>query len=202
MVRMTLNNTPDEGHEGLQPTSASTRLARAGPKQGFSLTELMIVVLVLGIVSMAVFPLAGTAVEDLRLSSATMSVVTALEYAQTRALQSGTQSKVRLNRKDEKVVIRYLAPTTNLLGGAALLPAETVERWTYTLAPHPTERGKDFVIPLDRTDIVSADFGGTNVVTFSALGMPSAPGTIVLRCGGAQREITVASLSGTITVGK
>jgi hypothetical protein len=70
---------------------------------------------------------------------------------------------------------------------------------------NPMNRGTDYqiVIPdLDRAkevDIAVVDFGGGEVVTFSALGSPSAGGSVTLTLGSRQVLLTVDALTGQIT---
>ena len=73
-------------------------------KQGFTLIEILIVVLILGIVSMTALPGIQAGLTGSRLSGAAMEIVSALEFAQTTAMTSGGRTRVTIDASDNSIL--------------------------------------------------------------------------------------------------
>ena len=130
----------------------------------------------------------------------------ALEYAQMEAMTSGRSTKVTIDESDETVLLEHFKFSSDILGGGNQLDENDVENGTLTTMQHPIDKGgkyKVFFKLEDRfkgVDIVSSAFGGGNNVTFSALGEPSAGGNAVLSLGSSQLTVTLAPLTGKVSI--
>lgn len=176
-----------------------------GAGHGFTLVELMIVVMVLSIVAMAAIPAIGNVLRESRLSRAVADVAAALEYARSRAGSSGTAMRVTFPRDGLSVVVERYVPATDLWTAGSPVPAALVEGGGFRTVPHPLEqRGKAFVYFRpgdDGPSIAAAEFGGTNAVVFQSLGTPSSAGAVEIVYGGSARVVTVEGETGRIGVG-
>lgn len=175
-------------------------------KDGVSLAEMLIIVLVVSIVAMASLPLIGNASREARLSGATAEVVAALEYAQSCAASSGTDVRVRFPDDEGIVVVERLVPATDLLAEDTLIPEALVEQGVYESVPHPLEKRTNAFVFVTQEDgyptITAADFEGTNAVVFGRYGKPSAKGTIELTFGDHRRTIKLGAQMGRIAIGE
>ena len=73
--------------------------------RGFTLLELLIVVLVLGILAGLAFPVLVTSVTDARLRGAVSEVATALRYAKASAMNTGRRCRVVFDVVDETLEV-------------------------------------------------------------------------------------------------
>jgi type II secretory pathway pseudopilin PulG len=173
--------------------------------EGFTVLEVLIVVVFLCIVVMIGWPSLNAALGGYRLSGAAQDVVTALEFAQTAAT-SGSQTRVTVDAGANTILVEQFANTADLFGGGDELNPSDVDGGTFKPMGNPMNKGTDYKITLssqDRypgVDITAVDFGGNNFVTFDALGSPSCGGTVTLAVGSRQMVVTVNSLTGNVTV--
>ena len=160
-------------------------------RSGFTLVELLIVIVVLMIAAAIVIPSIGSAADAQVISAAR---VLGLDLEVTRSLALTTQRPHSLvfspDRQSYKVVENY--------GGGAYALA--------TAIPHPVVAGKQLEVVLaalsgmGSVTVVSASFGGAAYVTFNPQGEPSSSGTMTLRAGQVEMQVSVAILTGTVTV--
>ena len=173
---------------------------------GFTLVEVVIVTLLLGIIAMLGMPTLISALEDARLNGASTETVTALELAHSKAINSGREIRVTVDAAADTILVEQFTYTGDLLGGAATLPETDVENGNYATIYHPLKPGDDYRINLASqplfggVDITLVDFGGNNYVTFNALGVPSQGGTVTLGFGSRQMVVTLDALTGKVTV--
>jgi prepilin-type N-terminal cleavage/methylation domain-containing protein len=174
-------------------------------KTGFSLLELMIVVLILGIIATTALPSLKSGVDQSRLAAATEEIVTALEYARLFALTTGTQSRVTIDATANTVWVQRFKNTANFLGAEAQLPKADVEGGSFLTMTHPFNRGASYYTVFsdedrfDGVDIASSVFGAGNFITFGALGVPSSSGTVTLSLGSKLVTIAVNGTTGRVT---
>ena len=164
---------------------------RPGLPPGFSLVEILVVIVILAIVAAVVIPNIGSGADSQAIGAARV-VKSDLEVA--RSLAVTTQQPHSLvfspDRQSYKVVANY--------AGGAYASAVAVA--------HPVVAKKAFEVNLvslngmSGVTVVSASFGGAAYVTFNAQGDPSAGGIVTLRAGATQMQIEVAVLTGTVTV--
>ena len=174
-------------------------------KAGFSLFEMMIAVLILGIIATIALPSFKSGADQSRLAAATEEIVTALEYARLFALTSNTQCRVTIDATADTVLVQRFQYTANFLGSETQLPKAGVEGGSFVTMAHPFNRGASYYTVFaneDRfkgVDIYSSVFGAGNFVTFGALGAPSTAGTVTLSLGSRQATVSVNGTSGTVT---
>jgi len=83
---------------------------------GYTLVELLIVVLMLGIMVMAAAPGLNSGLNDARLSGAAEEVVTALEFAQMTAATSGSRTRVTIDAAMDTIIVERLSSSIDPLG--------------------------------------------------------------------------------------
>jgi type II secretion system protein H len=152
---------------------------------GFTLLEVMLVVLIIGIAAAVVVPMMSSA-GSMQVRAAVNMVAADLEYAKSMAISRG---------QDYKVVFNVGAESYQL------------EDHYGNVIPHPVKKPFNYVVDfkndgrLDRVDIQSAVFGGGgNTVTFDPLGSPADGGTVTLQAGGVTRTVSVEPVTGFISV--
>ena len=140
------------------------------------------VLLIMGILAAVVVPNAmGTS--DLHAVAAARMVATDLQYAQDTAITTQTPITVTF----EPTLERYRLSNAS---GTLIHP---ITRQAYIVS-FPSLRG------FGEVDVVSASFNGAASVTFDEIGTPDAGGTVVLRAGPRVYTLTVAAVTGTVTV--
>ena len=107
---------------------------------GFSLLELLIVLVLLSIVAMIGLPAMNASMGDARLSGAAQEVVSALEFAQIRAT-SGLATRVVIAAPQDKISVSQYRTNADLFNGGATLSAGLLENGTYVLRGKPHEQG-------------------------------------------------------------
>jgi len=148
----------------------------------FTIIEIIVVVIIIAIAAAVIIPYAiGTTASQAR--SAARMVMSDLSYAQNEAIVTQTPITVAFDI------------STN---------SYTVSNESGPLI-HPITK-KAYMIDLDTISgfgdvtISSVNFGGSATVTFDAIGAPSNGGTIVVSAGQHSYSITVAPVTGKITV--
>jgi type II secretory pathway pseudopilin PulG len=171
---------------------------------GFTLIETMIVFLLLGIVGLLCVPMLGSALKGSKLSGSASDVVTALEYAQIKAINAGRDTRVTFDVAADTVLVEHFKSTADFTQDT--LSEADVEGGAFTPMGHPLTRGTDYSLNLANqallggVDVTAVDFGGANVVTYDAMGAPSSGGTVTLTYGSRQMVVTLDALSGKVTV--
>jgi type II secretion system protein H len=165
------------------------RIARAG----FTLVELMIVLVVLAIIAAVVLPNIGSSA-DTQVTSAARVVAGDLELARSMALTTQRPHALvfRLDRAAYKVVANYLGE-----------PYNSVDAVT-----HPVKSGEDFEVVLadlggmGTVVVTDVDLGGDSYVTFSAEGEPSSGGSVTIAAGASEAVVSVEALTGAVSVAR
>ena len=189
------------------PGRVPVRSGRAlGITRAFTLTELLIVVLVLSIVMMTAIPMLRNVRQEPRLARAAADVAAAMQFARARAAAEGGRFRVRFPAEGDRVVVERYVPSGNVLAGGDRLPAALVEEGTFQAIAHPLEKRETnafLYVVRDANDpkIAGVDFGGTNAVVFEALGYPSSGGKVVIALESEHRVVTVEPVSGRIRIG-
>ena len=144
---------------------------------GFTLVELTVVALVLGIVTAAAVPTFVSSIMYHRAESAAVRVKRDLELARQMAITRSMSYSVEFTAGVYKI------PNLDSLDHA----------------------GQSYEVDLSRpphsVQVESVDFGGETSVTFNGYGVPSSSGTVVLRTGSHQRQIDMNE-QGHVTVTK
>jgi prepilin-type N-terminal cleavage/methylation domain-containing protein len=158
---------------------------------GFTLVEILIVILVLAIAAAIVIPNIGSA-NDSQATAAAAILQSDLEVARSMAMTTQAPHSVVFSsdRQSYKVVANY--------GGGAYTAATAIS--------DPVKKGKLYEIRLSglngmsHVSVTSANFGGQPYVTFLSLGQPNAGGSVVLQVGGITMTVAVEGLTGIVSV--
>jgi prepilin-type N-terminal cleavage/methylation domain-containing protein len=148
------------------------RLTRMARSRAFTVVELLIVIAVLVIAAAIVIPSIGSAADTQAISAAR---VLGSDLEVTRSLALTTQQPHSLvfspDRQSYKVLANY--------SGGPYASAVAIA--------HPVR-------------IVGPAFGGKTYVTFNSQGEPSSDGTVTVESGQVQMQVSVAALTGAVTV--
>lgn len=175
---------------------------------GFTVLELVIVILIVGILATLALPALTASLLDAHLMAASNEVTVALEYAQQMAVTSGRPCKVTVGTvsgTSPNVTVEQIEYGANFDIPAPQLGEGLVELEAYAMMPHPLNPVENYVVDFDdygRFDgvsLTSVSFGAGNFVVFDSRGAPSSAGTIALETGGLTIVITVDGLSGKVT---
>jgi hypothetical protein len=120
---------------------------------------------------------------DFQAVAAARMVATDLQYAQDTAITTQTPITVTF----EPTLERYRLSNAS---GTLIHP---ITRQAYVVS-FPSLRG------FGEVDVVSVSFNGATWVTFDEMGTPGAGGTVVLRAGPHVYTLTVAAVTGMVTV--
>jgi general secretion pathway protein H len=161
-----------------------------GRDSGFTLIEMLLVVVILSIAAMIAVPFA-TSGASTQLKSAATIIASDLEYAKSMAISHGNYYSVEFDPVNESYEIQDV---------------------NGTVINHPVKKGSSYTINfandsrLNQVDIQSTNFSG-NTVAFDYLGSSysgSSPllaeGEIVISAGGATLTVKVEPVTGYITV--
>ena len=174
------------------------------PRDGFTLLELLLALLITAIFTMLGWPVLNSAMGNYRLGAAAEEIVTALEFAQMTAT-AGQQTEVTISASTERIDVKQFKPTADLLDGSASYTAGDVEGGSFVYLENPMNKGTDYsiIFPNDSryggVDVNASDFGSVPV-TFDSTGTPSKGGTVTLTLGGRQRVVTLDALTGKVSV--
>lgn len=177
--------------------------------RGFTLLELVIVILVLGIIAALGMPALVASIDDAQLDAASSEVATALRYAQLAAAGTGRPTRVTVNAAADTVRVDQIThanleaimdPSNTELDDADIETGEGL-----ALADHPTERGAGYLISFAESrfggvDVESASFGGNAEVDFNEIGAPSSGGQVWLGLGDRQVSVSIDELAGRVTI--
>jgi len=159
--------------------------------RGFTLVELLIVIAVLVIAAVIVIPSIGSAA-DMQAVSAARVVGSDLEVVRSLALTTQRLHSLVFSPdlQSYKVVADY--------GGEPYATAAAIS--------HPVTVGKQFDVTLAQQNGMKAvrmtgvAFGGNTYVTFDSQGEPSSGGTVTVESGRVQMQVSVAALTGAVTI--
>jgi prepilin-type N-terminal cleavage/methylation domain-containing protein len=172
---------------------------------GFTLIEMVVVMLILGIIAVNVIPTLSSGIEKSKLSGAASEIAIALEYAQLHAMTTGEETKVTIDDDADSLIVESYRITGDIFSGASTMPESDIDSGSFSAMSHPIKKGKDYSIVFsdeerfEGVDIVSAAFGANSYVTFNPIGIPSDGGTVTLSYGNQQVTVGLASLSGRVT---
>jgi prepilin-type N-terminal cleavage/methylation domain-containing protein len=183
-----------------------TRIQHA-VRRGFTLVEILAVVVIIGIASAIIVPQMGTR-DDMRVAAAARVVIADLIYAQNLAISNGAVVYVKFDTANQRYT---LLSTANSGGDVAL--SHPIRQTSYIQQFGSTSRD------WPTTTINSADFDGLTAafadqytVAFDEIGAPYVfkystnttedlnTGSIVMRCGAFTKTISITAATGEITV--
>jgi prepilin-type N-terminal cleavage/methylation domain-containing protein len=173
-------------------------------RPGFTLVEILCVVIILAIIAAMALPSAATAAQSGDAAAAARTLMADLLYAQSRAISTHTCHYVIFDSSNNSYSVQYNTGTS------------------ITCVTDPTTGlSSDSANNLSRlcgATIASFDVGSNGGIVFDAMGIPyaynpaattpalyqgsalSAPGTIVIQSGGTSLTITIDNDNGAISV--
>ena len=154
------------------------RRAGRGVRRGATLIEIVIVIMILAIISVAVTPRFFSSLAYHRAESAAQRIQFDCQWARRRAKTQSADQVVQFNPN---------ANSYTLLTVAGLNQAAT--DYVVELAAYPYAAG-----------IVSADFDGQQELVFDGFGLPKQTGIVVVQSGTSRRSISFDPDTGSATV--
>lgn len=155
-----------------------------GRRRGFTIVELLIVVVILSIVALTAIPMMSSAA-SIQIRSAANIIAADIEYARSMAISRGQNHKVVFDKDTDSYKLVDLNGVT---------------------IQHPVKKGFPYEMKfrtesrLSRVDIISATFNGDQIVVFDCLGSPDSGGTVTLQAGGISTTITVEPVTGFVSI--
>lgn len=146
--------------------------------RGFSLLELIAVIVILAIISAIAAPRYSLAIQRYRLEMAANRVAADISLAKSYARAKGSSATISFSASSSSYSIAGLTSTER--AGEA----------------HGVDLSRD---PFG-VSIQSVDFAGTNTLTIKGYGTPTSGGTVRLRLGDLSKTISVAAGSGEVSV--
>jgi len=138
-------------------------------KLGFTLVEMVIVMLVLGIMTSAVAPKYFEALDRYRVEAVARKIIADLKFAQREAQRTSSLRGVKFD----------VAQNSYLMIGVNDIDRQA-QAYSFDLA------NSDYQVKLH-----DATFGGSSAIVFDIYGRPSAMGGVVVTCGGEAEGVVV-----------
>ena len=156
-----------------------------GSRSGFTLVELIIVVVILSIVALTAIPMMSSAA-GIQIRSAANMIAADIEYARSMAISKGQYYSVVFNKDTDSYQI---------------------EDQSSAVIQHPVKKGFPYVVNfrtesrLSRVDITSVTFNA-QTVRFDCLGSPdnTSVGSVALQAGGVTATISVEPVTGFVSI--
>jgi prepilin-type N-terminal cleavage/methylation domain-containing protein len=144
----------------------------------FTLVEIIIVVLLVGILAAAGMPAIGAAATDMKLRAAARKLTAGLNYIRNQAITEGAEYGI----------------VCSAAGYKAFKPGDGLEAITHPLTHQA------WVVDLSDDHIaLAADFSDESKVTFDSTGAPSSAGQIVMTLGKISTTLTVEASTGRVS---
>ena len=154
---------------------------------GFTLIEVVIVVMILGIVATVAVPGMNDVFTDEKINAAADSVVTAVYYARNMSITTGVNHRVTFDTEQDLFTVEKYT------GGAP--PDETFATIENPLTKRDYDVAFDTTTHVDGVDVYLASFGSDAYVRFDNMGAPHNTGGVYLEYGGRRRKIGVSVTS-------
>ena len=168
----------------MQRSPKGTQLSRTGfringARYGFSLVELTVTMLVLGIIAAIALPRLNRSLSDYKVEAAAARVAADLALAQKHARSIGSSETVTFDVTGSRYSFSSIAdPTT---------PSAPYE---VDLSTYPYEAKLSY-----------ASFASGASVTLNGYGFPNSSGKIAITCGGRTRTLKLDAASGNVSIG-
>jgi prepilin-type N-terminal cleavage/methylation domain-containing protein len=182
-------------------------------RRGFTLVEILAVVVIIGIASAIIIPQIGSR-DDLRAASAARVLIADLIYAQNLAISSGKGVYIKF----DKVANKYSMFTTDASGYPTVAVTHPITQQSYVQQFGDINASKEDAfeqISINQVNLsgIDATYANLTTVGFDEIGAPyvwnftlnqrndlADPATIVLKSGTYTTTITIAAATGEITV--
>lgn len=151
---------------------------------GLTLIEVLMVLLLMSIAATLALPSITNVITEAKIDSAASWVIGDIRYAQSLAIQTQQVHTVRFDAAND---------TYRLIDQDEAIVEHPLRRQAYQV---------DFDLQgqLKDVDLLSATFGASSDLSFSALGAPQSGGTVTISYAGRQRVITVTYPTGRVVV--
>lgn len=152
-------------------------------KPGFTIVEIIIVVVILSIAAMTAIPMMSSA-SSVQIRSAANLIAADLEYAKSMAISRGQYFYVRFNESNNSYQI---------------------EDQDNNVIQHPVKKGFNYVMNftndrrVGKVDVTNVSFP-SDIVRFDCLGSPDNGGTITINADGNTATITVEPVTGYVSI--
>ncbi|TKJ35211.1 MAG: hypothetical protein CEE38_15390 [Planctomycetes bacterium B3_Pla] len=156
----------------------------ASPRSGFTIVELIIVVMIIAIAALVAIPMMSSAA-SVQIRSASNMIAGDLEYARSMAISRGQKYSMVFDPGVESYKI---------VDEAGIV------------IKHPVKTSFDYIVDfkndgrLNKVDIANANFNATTSVQFDCLGSPDSGGTVGLQAGTTTVTITVEHVTGYVSI--
>ena len=146
---------------------------------GFSILELVLILAIIAVVAAIAAPRYASSLANYRCEAAAQRIIRDLGVARAEARSGSTN-----------ITVTFDAASNNygIAGVASLESASAPASVTLSDAPYYAQ-------------LVSAAFGGDEVVTFDGYGLPDSGGTVVVGVGGVTRNVVLDGQSGLADIG-
>ena len=183
LIGMPNSTYPLEG-PCLQPVVEKVEHRSPARGNGFTIVEILIVAVLLGIVALVAVPMLSSA-GGMQIRAASNMIAADIEYAKSMAISTGQNYTVVFDKNADNY--RIQDQNSNII-------------------PHPVKIGFSYIVDfrndrrLSRVDLTAANFNATSVVTFDSLGSPNNGGTVTIQANGATATVTVEPITGYISI--
>jgi len=163
--------------------SSDSIQTRRRPRGGFTLVEILVVLVVLSIATAVVLPRVSN-MGDLQVAAAARTAMADLQFAQNEAIVSQRPVTAMFDPDQSLYELRY---------------ADDGQLLTHPVNKTPFRVRLADQAATDDVTILAVTFGDEVFVTFDALGSPSSQGAVTFIAGGFRQRLDVAPVTGRIT---
>ena len=155
-----------------------------GIRSGFTMVEILIVVVIIAIAALTAIPMMSSAA-SVQIRSAANMIAADIEYAKSMAISRGQYFSVVFDETTDSY---------------------RIEDQDNVVIPHPVRKGFPYIVDfqnnnrLNKVDITNVDFNATGRVKFDFLGSPDNGGIISLQAGEMTSIVRVEPVTGFISI--